>query len=430
MSVTAYAWEVLREFARNAASPWFYVALSLIYLQYRRQNRLERHLFGLRVTSPVEQTMLSLVFGIIGGAVVTALLSLFGIVLRSQDFTYIWIVAILLACLNVRYICFAYAGGILSLLSLLLQSLPPLSFRAPVLLDIYRDLLALQVSHVLALVAVLHLVEAMLVWWQGGRGATPVFLAGKRGRLVGGFALQKFWVLPLAAGVLTGVQPSVQPPSWWGILPLPSVSGLEIMPVPAVLGFAGLAIAREPAAKAKRTAGALALYALCLLLLVIGSAWYPPLLVAGAVFAPLAHEWIVFWERADERNRAPLYVHPVRGLRILAVLPKSPAREMGLSPGETILRVNGMEVCSKFDLHAAIDRNPAFVRLEVADVRGEIRLVKKPLYEGEHHALGVILVPDEEDAQAVHLESVPLWRIFWKLARNRGNGGEQRNVPK
>ncbi|GIM45358.1 hypothetical protein DNHGIG_09070 [Collibacillus ludicampi] len=414
MTITAYAWELLHGYVGNVGSPLFYVALLLVFFQYRRQNRLERQMFGLRVTSPLEQTVLSFIYGVVAGAIVTVLLSLLGVVLNPRDFTYIWTVALLLSLFNVRYICFAYAGGLLSLLSLLLHTLPPLSFTMPFIDAIYHDLLALQVPHVLSLVAVLHLIEAALVRLQGGERNTPVFVIGKRGRLVGGFALQKFWVLPMAAVVLTGTSTSLHPPPWWGILPLSVLSGLEIIPIPAVLGYSGVAVAHEPRTKAKRTSRAIGLYSVCLLLLVIGSSYAQGFIWLAAVFAPLAHEMLVLWDRADERNRTPLYVHPERGLRILEVLPDSPANEMGLRSGESIVKVNGMEVNTKYDMHVAIDRNPAFVKLEVADMRGEIRLVQKPLYEGERYALGVILVPDEESDHYVRIESIPLWRAIWK----------------
>lgn len=418
MAISTYVWDLAREFAGNAVSPLFYIAILLIFLQYRQQGLLERKMFGLRVTSPFEQTLKSLVFGITGGIVATSLLSLLGVVLNPRDFTYIWVLAILFSLFQVRYICFAYAGGVLSLLSLSLHILPPLTFGHFFMATLYQDLLQLQVAHVLALVAVLHLVEALLVKVQGGQGAAPVFVQGKRGRLIGGFALQKYWVLPLAAIVVTGVPQSWQTPSWWGLLPLPILAGLQILPIPAVIGYSGMALAHDPHKKAGRTALALGVYAIVLLGLVVGSTYVNGLIWFAALFAPVAHEWIIFWERADEWNRIPLYVAPLKGLKILHVLPFGPAREMGLRSGEIIVKANGFPINTKYDLHFAINQNPAFIKLEVMDERGEVRFVQKPLYEGEHHGLAIILVPDDSSDYYVQTNSFSLWKAIWNRARN------------
>jgi hypothetical protein len=67
-------------------------------------------------------------------------------------------------------------------------------------------------------------------------------------------------------------------------------------------------------------------------------------------------------------------------------------------------------VNTPFDLHFAINQNPAFVKLEVMDDQGEIRFVGKPRYTGEHHNLGLILVPDDAAKEYVRLESIPVWK--------------------
>ncbi|MFC4768319.1 serine protease [Effusibacillus consociatus] len=424
MQAVPFLLELGRGFLEIPLTPFFYVAILLMYLQYRRQVSLERQLFGVRVTSAERQTILSVGYGLLGGLLTTLLVSAIGVVLNPTDFIYVWVLAVALAIFNVRFICFAYAGGILSFVSLLLNALPEYSIGWPWMGQIYEDFRALSVPHLLTLVAILHLIEAILVLLQGKEGVSPVFVQSKRGRLIGGFILQKFWVLPLAAVAVTGTG-GLEPPPWWAILPVVGVHGLQVVPIPAVLGYSGVTLSRHPAEKAARTAKYLALYAIVLLLIsVLGAKYAPPLLWVAALFSPIAHEFLVKWELADEKLRRPLFVKPLQGLRILAVLPGSPAESMELKSGDTITKANGMPVNSPFDLHFAMNRNSAFIKLEVMDEQGEIRFVGKPRYSGEHHGLGLILVPDDSAKEYIRLESIPIWKRLWSTL-----SGRNRNSP-
>lgn len=420
MQVVPFLLELGRGFFGNLLTPFFYLAILLVYLQYRRQVALERQLFGIRVTSAEQQAIRSLGYGAAGGLAATLLISGIGIVLNPTDFVYVWILAVILAIMNLRFVCFAYAGGILSFVSLLLNALPEMTVAWPWMAKIYEDLRGLSAPHLLALVAVLHLTEAILVSVQGGQSASPVFLQGKRGRLIGGYILQKYWVIPLGAVVMTGTG-GLDSPGWWGLLPIIGLQGLQIFPVPAVLGFSGLALARHPQEKAARTAKWLAVYALALLGLALAGAYWSPLLWAAAIFSPVAHELLIWWEMTDEKFRQPKFVKPLQGVQILAILPNSPAEGMELKPGETIVRANGVPVNTPFELHFAINQNPAFIKLEVVDENGENRFAGKPRFSGDHHGLGLILVPDEAAKEYVSLDAIPIW----KRIRNLFSGSKQ-----
>jgi hypothetical protein len=427
MQVVPFLLELGRGFFGNLLTPFFYIAILLIYLQYRRQVSLERQLFGIRVTSAEQQAIRSLGYGAVGGLAATLLISGIGIVLNPADFLYVWVLAIILAIFNLRFVCFAYAGGILSFVSLLLHAFPDMTLGWPWVANLYADLRSLSIPHLLALVAVLHLTEAILVAVQGGQSASPVFLQGKRGRLIGGYILQKYWVIPLGAIVMTGTG-GFDSPAWWGLLPMIGWQGLQIFPIPAVLGFSGLALARHPQEKAVRTARWLAAYALILLGLALAGAYWSPLLWAAAIFSPVAHELLIWWEMTDEKIRQPKFAKPLQGVRILAILPNSPAEGMELKPGETIVQANGVPVNTPFDLHFAINQNPAFIKLEVVDENGENRFAGKPRFSGDHHGLGLILVPDEAAKEYVRLDSIPIWKRIWNSVSGSKHQGKSTAV--
>lgn len=413
MTEFSFLLAVLRGLMQVLAHPLFYVALLLVYMQYVRQNGMERRMFGVRVHSPNEQFLRSLGYGVAGGLLATALLTAVGAVLNPSDLLYVWVVALCLALINARFICFAYAGGLLSVISLVLQALPEWQLAPGTLATIYADLRGLHIPQLMALVAVLHLVEALLVYLNGSEQPMPVFVEGKRGRLIGGFILQKFWVVPMAAFVVVGTGSGVTAPSWWPLIPLGAMGSLMVVPFPSILGYSGVALTQTPKKKAATTSRYLAGYSLVLLGLAVGSAYWPPLLWVAALFCTVAHEVLILIEIREEQSGQPIYVRPLQGLKILSVLPQSPAQEMGLSSGETIVRVNGTPVNTPYDLHFALNQNPAFAKLEVLTPEGEPRFASTPIYMGDHHQLGIILVPDDQARQFVRLDSISPWRWLW-----------------
>ncbi|MFS8544452.1 MAG: hypothetical protein LOD91_11545, partial [Limnochordales bacterium] len=242
------------------------VVLFLVHSQYQRVAALERAAFGRPLTDPLRNTLVALLYGLGGGVLGTAAFLFLGISLVEVGVLYLWMLALVLMAVHPRFICFAYAGGLLSLSHLL--------FGWP----------ALSVPAVMGLVAILHLVEALLIWVHGPEGATPVYVRRSDGRVVGGFTLQKFWPLPFIAlvGFLMAqdlLTDAVLPmPDWWPLIePLGEAPEGQsyvyvLFPVIAALGYGDIAITRHPREKARRTAASLLAYSLVLLgLAVLGS---------------------------------------------------------------------------------------------------------------------------------------------------------------
>lgn len=78
------------------------------------------------------------------------------------------------------------------------------------------------------------------------------------------------------------------------------------------------------------------------------------------------------------------------------MLQGSPAQELGILPGEILLKVNGVLLTSAAQLHEALRMNPAFCKLEVQNREGESKYLQRAIYAGDHHQLGIILVPDPD----------------------------------
>lgn len=365
----------------------FWAVVFLVLLQYNRAAERERRLFGIGKITPWREVLYSLVFGIVGGLVGSMLLVYFGVILDASgsDFIYLWAVSLVLALWHPRYICFAYSGGLIGL-SFLLFGWPQVNVAA-----------------ILAVVAVLHLVESLLIWMDGASAASPFSFRSDQGQTLGGFSLQRFWPVPLAVLLLYPLPPDalgagVAMPDWWPLLPVAAHLNLDeatvvLWPVVAGLGFTDLAVARRPAVKARGTAGLLLLYSVALLALAVGGAHVPWLLWPAALFSPLAHEWLILYSLRRELSARPLYGPQPDGVQVLDVAPGSPAAAAGLTSGAVITEIEGTPVRTSADVREQLQLGPAhpLVRFRTGTKVEERRIHRVGRQES---SLGLVLVPD------------------------------------
>jgi len=386
-------WELLglvgRAIPRMFLSPDFLVIVGLLvmlsYSQYRRRAVLEERLFGTAFTDPPSETINTLLYGILGGLFATLTFVGIGIPLSETGLWYVWPLALLLMLVHPRYLCFSYAGGILSL--------SHLALGWP----------ALNVPAVISLVAVLHMVEAVLIRWQAHLNPSPVYLRTGEGEVVGGLSLQKFWPLPMltlvlvtAVGDLTGAD-LVAMPDWWPLI-RPEVVPEDgrgflymLFPMMAVLGYSDVCLSRLPKEKAVYSARRLALYSLLLLAAALISASVRWLRWLAALGAPLGHELVIYLGQKEERANPPIFRSDY-GAMVLGVKPGSPAEAMGLVPGDIILAINGFPVYSPDDVRQAM---LPWVIDPTITVNGRLsgkgdRTVQ---YKGKLPPLGVVFVP-------------------------------------
>ncbi|QQE74070.1 PDZ domain-containing protein [Brevibacillus composti] len=393
MAIESDIGAVLSGFGRFFLNPVFYLFLLFIYLHYRRQMLLERQLFAVRIQHPLEQTVRSLGMGIVGGLLISVLAAALGIVIQLQDLWLLWGLAAILALIRLRYLCFAYAAGLLTLFHAAAKLLPDLT-HTPGIGSLWSLFIQAKPLPLLGLVAVMHLIEAFLVRWNRGRDASPMFVEGQRGRIVGAYLLHSFWVTPLAlfvpveAGAFGGELYAGWP--FFGT----EAAAYGLLLLPSVTGFSALTQTEIPARKAGHISRQLTFYALLLLGLTALAVWWPPLILLAALFALIGHEGLFWLGEWQERQKAPAFIQSSRGVKVMAVLPGTPAEEMGVRIGEVIVRVNGQAVRNKEDLYPALQANPAFCKMEVLTLEGELKFVQCAVYAGNHHQLGIIVVPD------------------------------------
>lgn len=185
-----------RAFLHMLLHPYYYVGILFILLHYRRQIAFERRLYATKLHSLPGETGRTVLWGLAGGLVASAVMGGIGATLQPEAVWLIWGVSLLLILIRVRFLCSAYAVGTIGVLQAVFGSVPMLGEWAP-LAWLSKPLLGLHMPAMLALVAILHLIESLFVRFQGSRFGTPMFYESKRGKIVGGYQLQGFWPVPL-----------------------------------------------------------------------------------------------------------------------------------------------------------------------------------------------------------------------------------------
>jgi membrane-associated protease RseP (regulator of RpoE activity) len=364
---------------------FFWLVVLFVYWQARRAAGLEQALYGRPVNPPLRRTLTACGYGLVAGIAGTLLITLLGIPLGTSDIASVWPLALLLLLVDPRLLCFAYAGSALIVANLIF-GWPPV-----------------HAAGLLGLVAVLHLVEGVLVALDPEKIVTPLYVRTQEHGTVGGFFVQRFWPVPLVivlflpgapAAAVTGNIPT---PDWWPLVPpvagaLASSSLFVLLPIAAGLGYADIALTRPAGRKSSATALLLCLYSGVLLILAVLGSHRSAWLWAGAAFAAGAHEWLARHGGGSELRGEPYFRKPERGVRILDVIPGSPAEAMGLASGQVIQAVNGTPVSDRAALAEAVAAASFFLALDV-----DGREIEWNRHRGGLTDLGVIPVPEPTD---------------------------------
>lgn len=241
------------------------------------------------------------------------------------------------------------------------------------------------------LLGALIISEGILVRKNGVKGTSPRVEKSKRGQLIGVHLLERAWLLPVFLFIPSG--DLVSPVTWW-----PSFSVGEqtytLLLVPFLLGVKQKIQGEYPVFAINKVGKNTILLGIFITLGGVGSYYIPYVAIASVILAILGKIWIVSNQKRVEENHSFYFSRKNNGVMILGIVPDSPADKMELQVGEMISKVNSIPVQTKGQIYQALQKNSAHCKLEVYDINGEIRFVQRALFEGDHHELGLLVLPD------------------------------------
>lgn len=406
-------------------SPLVFLLISLtivLYFKNKKVVSMQKIILGGSVNSSVELTLSQLVLGIIGGSIGSLILTSLGVVFReSSGILYLFVISILLMFIKPRLICFSYSGAALGLISIILKFI---SIFVPQLSS--STVLDIDILYLVILIGVFHIIEGILVMIDGDRGAIPVF-TNKDGKILGGYALKRYWILPIAIMIAVTMDNSmlsygteyIQNPDWWPLIKSSSGAALiassviSILPFYTILGYSSITFTRSKREKAISSGVHILIYGIILIAVAQLSKfgiWSEMLVLA---FMPLAHEFMLKLQVKNEMRRAPRFVSDEEGLIILEISADSKVKEFGINIEDKLLSINDKNINSEAEVYSILKENLYNAVLKIKNSNGVIRDIQ--FRHNKNTRLGFLLVPRNVDEDDV----IPVDESDFKSVLNR-----------
>ncbi|MDQ0218381.1 PDZ domain-containing protein [Peribacillus cavernae] len=367
--------------------PVFYFSVFLSILTGYLRIKRERNDFHVRIHDMFQELRFLFPQGIVWGLILSLITIGTGLVIPFASLLLIGVLTILLAVtFHFRLLSPAYSFGLAFFILFFLHGS---DVELPFFKEMFANLDRPVYAGLSLLLGLLLIAEGSLIGRNGPEKVSPKLTVSKRGFTVGSYVSSKIWLIPMFVLVPGGSLPA--PFEWW---PVFSAGSTYVSPlfVPFLLGFSreikGTLPQREIRVYGKKV---LLLGALITVLSVIGN-WYPILSIIAVIIAMLGRELITYFTNAADENLPFYFSRSKLGVRILGVIPYSPADKMGLEMGEVVTKMNGVVVRDEREFYEALQKNRAHCKLEVVGNNGQIRFAQRALFEGEHHELGILFV--------------------------------------
>jgi hypothetical protein len=382
----------------------------ILYRQNKKTTVMQKMIIGDSLNSALELTISQIVLGIFAGVLGSIIISFLGVAFDENSAIYlIFLISIFFMFWKPKFICFAYSGAVLGFISLFLELISKV--YAGVTMNVFGstlnlaqvNVLKIDIGGLMTVVAVLHLVEGILVMVDGKRGAIPVF-TNRDEKIIGGFALRRNWVLPVALFFIfsnassAGFTHSVATPDWWPILkssPLARMAkdaAVALFAYYGVIGYSTVTFTRNKSQKVLSSGIGLIIYSIALfsasLLAPLGHIYQ----LFVVVFAPLAHELMLSVQRYMEVNGTPKYISTEEGIMVLEVAPNSPAFEMGIKSGDMLLQVNEKKINNEQEILTAAKEGLNYISFKLRRGLDALHDVSYNKLRGEKR-LGIVFVP-------------------------------------
>lgn len=364
----------------------YWVFLLLFFAGYQRIKK-ERKDFGFKVFDIFAEWKRTWLLSLIAGIVLSLIMIGVGIIFSYETIIMLSIIIILLS-LTLRFtlLSASYTIGITYLLLLFLPFL--LNNQTDSATELFSQTNLTGLSILLGLIL---MIEAILLRTIKRNESFPGLIMGDRGMLVGQHRLKKLSILPFFALVPAGMITPFAP--FWPYFTIGETS-YSLLLVPFVVGVDYVVRGNLPQFTTKKLSKATAYLAAIVLLIAIGSIFISWLSLVAVLVAILGREYIRYRHKMKDRQGLA-YFHPLNeGLKVLGIIPRSPADRLEILVGETISKVNGIKVNSVDEFYHALQESGSYFKLEILDDDNEVRFLQSAFYEGDHHELGLVFTTE------------------------------------
>ncbi|MCB2305251.1 PDZ domain-containing protein [Clostridium estertheticum] len=430
----------LRAVAYAIADPSNAFILMMIALIFYNKNKkiaaMQKMIMGESLDSPFELTISQIVIGIFAGAAASLIFTYAGLVFDENSNIYLlFMVSLFFMAFKPRFICFSYSGAVLGIASLLFK------YAANALNMPQLDVINIDILTLMTLVGILHIVEGSLVMIDGSRGAIPVF-TNRDNKIIGGFALKRYWALPIALLILLSatssnlvIGQSVMIPEWRHLIKgdiidrIVKNSVIASIALYGVIGYSGITFTKSKRAKTLTSGALIMVYGVLLTavaqLAVLGTAYQFFILI----FAAVVHEAMLRLEKHMEFTMKPKFSSSDEGIMVLAVAPKSPAFQMGIESGDLIVELNGKAIEAEEEIFNIIKGNFSSLSLKIKKPFGDLKNVNYSNM-ASNKRLGIVIVPREipKDTAIVNMNDETFKEVIEKIKNKDKDEDEDKDI--
>ncbi|MGV3489611.1 MAG: PDZ domain-containing protein [Tuberibacillus sp.] len=379
---------ILQGIATTFYNPFLYMLIAVLFLISLQRVRRERLSFGLKVYG-VFNTVLytigpSLLLALIGSAVLLGI----GVALPAGVVALITCCSILLLLTGqLRYFTATISVGMAIVIAFVL---PEIETGMPLVNRWIQEIREASLTDLGILLSVVVLLESLAVFIWGSKQLSPRLLNSKRGKKVGAIEANRLWIVPLFL-LLPNNDGAIHAIQWW---PFTDGQFFGICALPVGLSLQQLITHSLPVPAIKRSAYWLLGTGLVVAVLTVLAEWLRMdwIVLTAGIAAVMSRLALILKHFYDHAVKPFYFINEGNGLRVVGVIPNTPADRMGVQMGEVVSKVNGMAIRSEEEFYQALQINPTYCKMDVLNYDGEIRFVKGMVHENDLHNIGLLFL--------------------------------------
>lgn len=421
------ATHTLRAVASAIVDPSNALIIIMISLIFYNKNKkivaMQKMIMGEKLDSPFELTISQIVMGIFAGAIASLMFTYSGLVFDENSNIYLlFMVSLFFMAFKPRFICFSYSGAVLGMASLLFK-------YAAVILNMPKlDVINIDILTLMTLVGILHIIEGSLVMLDGSRGSIPVFTS-RDNKIIGGFALKRYWAMPISLLILLSVATSetmniqnIISADWTHLIrgdiagKILKNSVIATISLYGVIAYSSVTFTKSKKKKTLVSGVLIISYGVMLAAVAQLAAINVAFQFFVLIFAAVVHEAMIRLEKYMELTFKPKFVSDEDGIMVLEVVPSSPAFNMGIQSGDLIVELNEKKIESDAEIFNIIKGNFNSVSFKIKKASGGLKDVSYSNLNGNKR-LGIVVVPREvpKDADIVKVDDESFKDVLDKM---------------
>lgn len=369
----------------NPLTYWF---LFLVFLSSYRRRAQERRFFGTKVTPYLSEWKGTIMITIIFSVILSIISITFPLILTREIIIGIVFLFILFS-INGTFTLLSsvYTIGITFILFLIIPYILPDSYYFQTFDWVTKE----HFNSLAILLSVLLLAEVMLLLIARNHLSYPRLIKSNRGKWIGIQQLKKIVFIPFlmyiptewVEGIITYIPFIFTPEADYQLIIFPLFVGYQLHVKATLPNKIAIQLAKQ-----------LIYIAIVIIVLINVSFTYAFISFVAILIAILGREFIVYWNRMKDSGNRLLFGQEAVGMKVLGILPGSPAERIGITIGETIVKVNGEDIRTKREFYEALQNSGAFFKLYIEDTNGEMRFITSAFHEEDHFGLGIVF-PDK-----------------------------------